>query len=113
MNKQQLEKKERELSTRFSVFLSLLLVVGIFGTAFIANESVKTYTVTLSQKEWESRLQTLQNARVIMRQSTLPGNVVSAWTDSLDLMVSDISRQVGAQLAAEQKKDSTKPKNKP
>ena len=92
--------------------LLAVLFISIGVIAWKKDQAPKTYTVTLSQREWESRLQTLQNARTIMRQSTLPGNVVSAWTDSLDLMVADISRQVGAQLAAEQKKDSVKPKTK-
>lgn len=110
MNKQQFDKKERSLSTRFTIFLSLFLMVGILGTAFIGRYVVKTYPVSLTQSEWGSRLQTIQNAKAIMRQSSLPASVVANWSDSLDVMAADIQKQVGAELQAEQKKDSTKPK---
>lgn len=76
----------------------------------------KTNTVSLTQTEWGNRLQTLQNTKEIMRKSTLPGNIISAWSDSVDVMIKDVNEQVGAQLQAEQKaaakKDSATNKQK-
>lgn len=96
------------------------LAAGLIAMAFcffiIAWQAVKdankTYSVKLTQQEWGSRLQTIQNAKLIMRQSSLPANVVANWSDSLDVMAGDIQKQVGAEMQKENKTDTVKPKTK-
>ena len=81
------------------------------GVAAIWPPFPKVYSVSLTTDQWNSRLQTINAAKEIMRKSTLPSNVISQYSDSLSVMAQDISEQVGMQLQQEQKRDSTsKPK---
>lgn len=96
--------------------VSGIAILGYVGLLFAwrgkIEDNPKTYSVKLTQQEWGSRLQTLQNAKLIMRQSSLPANVVANWSDSLDVMAGDIQRQVGAEMQKENKTDTVKPKTK-
>lgn len=66
----------------------------------------KKYSASYTREEWQSRIKWMENAKEIMRSSSLPGNVIAQWQDSLTLFQQEISQQVGQQIAA----DTTKPK---
>ena len=79
------------------IVLATLITMG-FRKAFIPDHK---YTVTLTEKEWESWLQSIQNGAVGLRTSTLPGNQIAAIQDSLISIQQTIQRQVGPQIAAD------------
>lgn len=97
---------------KVSAFIVLLFMVALF--AFKPKGTLpKTYPVSLTTDQWQSRLQTINAAKEIMRKSTLPGNVISQYSDSLDVMAKEISEQVGSQLQSEAAKAKTDSTSKP
>lgn len=109
-----MERSEKQIKIG-SYFIAAYVIIGIplvvsSWTFIPRNQPTKTYSVSLTTDQWQSRLQTINASKEIMRKSTLPGNVISQYSDSLSVMAQEISEQVGAQIQREQKVDSTKPK---
>lgn len=109
-----MERSEKQIKIG-SYFIAAYVIIGIplvvsSWTFIPRNQPTKTYSVTLTTDQWQSRLQTINASKEIMRKSTLPGNVISQYSDSLDVISRDIQEQVGAQIQREQKADSTKSK---
>lgn len=72
-------------------------LAGLF--AFAVATEPKSYHVTLSPEDWQSRVNILENAKAIMDKSTLPANVVSSWKDSVSKFEQEIIAQVQKQMA--------------
>lgn len=92
------------------IYLSIIVTVSVL-TSFIrpkGKEQPKKYPMNLTQEQWVSRLQWLENAKEVMKKSVLPSNVSSQWQDSLSLFQQEISEQIGSQIKA----DTTKPVKK-
>lgn len=89
-------------------FLILTVVFfSVMAYAFNNQEQPKKYKVEYTQTEWQSKLQWMQICQEIMRKSSLPGNVISQYQDSLSVFIQDTYKQLQTQIAA----DTTKPKN--
>src|ERR1700748_2255591 len=89
------------------IFMAVgILVVATVGTMVLSSFRKipeKTYSLSLTQQEWGNRLQWLQNAAVMLRTSSAPGNQIAATQDSLIQFEQDIQRQIGTQIQFEQK----------
>lgn len=90
------------------IFISALFVTSFF--AFRPKEVPRTYTVTLSIEQWEGALQSLDSANKVLVGSDAPARNVSYVTSKISSLMQAIQMQVGQQMQAEQKPDSTKPK---
>ena len=89
---------------------TILLGAAVLLLAFtFIGAPEKKYSVSLTQEQWSARLQFINNAKEIMRKSSYPGSTIAQVSDSLDVIGKDISEQVGRELQAEAKKDTTKP----
>lgn len=83
-----------------------LLFVAIMDIGFRDHyPPEKKYAVTLSVEDWNSAMIAMNNAREIMKKSTLPANIVDAWSDSLVNSQAKMSFQIQAQM----RKDGTLP----
>jgi hypothetical protein len=112
--------------------IAAIFVVVLFTASSLSAQKVrasKTYSVTLTVDEWNTAMQTINNAREIMKKSTFPANVVSDWSDSLLSVQLKLSSQIQDQMRKdgsmpslkemekhsvpiqEDKADSTKPKS--
>lgn len=103
--------QEQKLRNRFHAFLAVLISGGlIFITSWKSFQVPKTYTVTLSIEQWEGALQSLDSANKVLVGSDAPARNVSYVTSKISSLMQAIQMQVGQQMQAEQKTDSTKPK---
>lgn len=94
------------ISTGHSIAFAIASIVSLaFITAALPYHAAKNYTVTLSLEEWNSATIAMNNAREIMKNSTLPANVVNIWTDSLI----NIQTKISGQILAQMRKDGTLP----
>lgn len=92
-----------------NISLGLLIVAGL--SAFIYGQEVpKSYAVTLTKDQWVSALGVIDSTQKLLIKSDLPVKEVVGVNNGLAQLTQTISTQVGAQLQAEQKADSTKPK---
>lgn len=84
--------------------ISFLLVLQSFRTI---PPPPKTYTVTLNLDEWRGVLQAIDTSSKLLNKSDLPVREVIFANQSLAQVNQAIQFQVGQQLQAEAKKDST------
>lgn len=66
----------------------------------------KKLKIEYTAVEWEGKLQWMQICNEIMRKSSLPGNVISQYQDSLTTFMNEAVKQLQEQM----KSDTTKPK---
>ena len=88
------------------------LVICFIGLmAFQEHQVQKKYRVEATVEFWNKTLNSLEVAKGQLKQSDLPSKNVTFISDSLLTPIEmEITAQVQAQLSAENKKDSTKPK---
>lgn len=87
---------------------TILALVISFSVS--AQVKPKEYTVTLTKDQWVSALGVIDSTQKLLIKSDLPVKEVVGVNNGLAQLTQTISMQVGAQLQAEQKADSTKPK---
>lgn len=80
---------------QISLALGIMILLSFQGKA----PEPKKYSISYTEQEWGMKLNMLESAKEIMRSSTLPGNVIANWQDSLSLFQRDIQKQVGGQIA--------------
>lgn len=80
--------------------IAVLILITIAAFSQVV-QPPKKYKLEYTEQEWSSKLQSLQAALEIMRKSTLPSNTVAQWSDSVMVLMQDIQKQVGGQLAAD------------
>lgn len=93
--------------------LFALFVIGFMGLlAFQTHQTKKTYRVEQTIDWWQHTLNVMEAAKAQLKQSDLPSKNVVYLTDSLLTPVQmEMTKQIQAQLNAEQKKaDTIKPK---
>lgn len=96
------------------IFLLYLTILGCFLLAWQSRQPTpKTYTVSLTQKQWDAKLKVLSDAKEVMRKSSYPGTIISTVTDSLDELVKEINEQVGGELQREAAKAQADTTHKP
>jgi hypothetical protein len=84
------------------------IVILVFSTiAFQTVPDQKKLKLEYTQSQWAIKIQTLQNVQEIMRKSTYPANIVDRLQDSVQVLINEISAQVGPQI-----KDTTAQKKK-
>lgn len=74
------------------------LIGAVILLAAIAATPEKKPVVSLNVPQWQGILRQMDGAKEIMRSSTLPANVVSAYSDSLSMIQMEIVRQVSPQI---------------
>ena len=79
-----------------------LLALSIIILLSFAAE--KTYTVTYTVYEWQSKLQLLEYTKNAIKQSDLPTKISLPLIDSLTLFQNQINQQVSKQLSDTTKK---------
>jgi len=91
-------------------FASMVLVfIGLL--AFQSHQAKKMYHVEGDINFWVQATNGLEFTKNNLKNSDLPSKTVTLINDSLlTPLQAEISRQVQAQINAEQKKDTTKPK---
>lgn len=82
----------------------LWLIGAAILFAAIAATPEKKPTVSLYTPQWQGVLRQMDGAKEIMRSSTLPANVVNAYSDSLSMIQMEIVRQVSPQIDSTQNK---------
>lgn len=94
-------------------WLFAALVIGFMSLmAFQTHQTKKTYHVDQTIDWWQHTLNVMEAAKTQLKQSDLPSKNVVYLTDSLFTPIQmEMTKQIQAQLNAEQKKaDTTKPK---
>ena len=85
---------------QYAPVILLLFVAAIWMLpSYQSPPEPKRYSISYTEQEWGRKLNMLESAKEIMRSSTLPGNVIANWQDSLSLFQRDIQKQVGGQIA--------------
>lgn len=92
------------------------LVIATFFIGLLAwqtHQQKKTYKVEMPLDFWIQLTNGLEFTKNNLKTSDLPSKTVTLISDSLFTPIqTEVSRQINAQLAAEQKKDSTTTKPK-
>src|SRR5688572_16110196 len=79
--------------------------------SFQTHQQKKTYKVEQTLEFWVQATNGIEFTKNNLRNSDLPSKTVTLINDSLlTILQAEISKQVQAQLDAEKKKDTTKPK---
>lgn len=79
--------------------------------AWQTHQQKKTYKVEAPLEFWGQATNGLEMTKNYLKSSNLPAKEVTFFCDSILIPIKDeMYRQVSAQIAAEQKKDSAKPK---
>ena len=106
---------------RLALFLGTIALVSAITVHLKAEykkehrQPPKLYPVSLTIEEWSTKLNYLEYVKASLRKSDLPSKEVALITDSILIpFQTQISQQIQSQLAqekaAQQKKDTTKPK---
>jgi hypothetical protein len=106
---------------RVLLFLATIMSVSVITLALRAEykkqhqRPPKLYPVSLTIEEWSMKINYLEYVKNSLRKSDLPSKEVALITDSILIpFQATISQQIQSQLvqekAAQQKRDSTKPK---
>ena len=85
------------------LLVTVFLAYGIFHPSPMQQEKTveKKYKVEFITSEWQNKIQTLENAKEIMRSSNMKGAVIAQWQDSLTSLENEINMQISAQIKAE------------
>lgn len=81
------------------------LITALSIIILLSFAAEKTYTVTYTVNEWQSKLQLLEYTKNAIKQSDLPTKISLPLMDSLTLFQNQITQQVSRQL-----QDTTKKK---
>lgn len=101
---------------RTVLFLGILVALSAITLALPEKKQPpKMYPVSLSLEEWQLKINYLEYVKQTLRKSDLPSKEVALISDSAitpfqNQIATQIQSQLAQEKAAQQKKDSTKPK---
>lgn len=101
---------------RLVLFLGISVAVSAITLALPEKKQPpKMYPVSLSLEEWQLKINYLEYVKQTLRKSDLPSKEVALISDSAitpfqNQIATQIQSQLAQEKAAQQKKDSTKPK---